>query len=115
MQLEIENTAGGHSLLNRDFGRNYLKGRQSAAGHHRYLIVGQEDLNSPKYIEIQKKDACKSQMSLVPENGNRLNVGSQGNWNLGKPLSFLAARTQRGTTLLSALLLLIIFLIFPSC
>lgn len=53
-QLEIKYTAGGHSFLNRDFHRNCLKGRETATGHHRYLIVGQDDLNSPTHIEIKK-------------------------------------------------------------
>lgn len=44
-------------------------------GHHGHLMVGPEDLNSHKVTEIQKKGVFKSQISLVPANDNRLNVG----------------------------------------
>lgn len=82
--------------------------------HYGYLIVGKEDLNSPKVTEMQNKGVFKSQTSLVPAKSNRVKIGRKGKQNLGKFLSFLAARTQQGMTLLNGLLLLIIFLIFPS-
>lgn len=83
-------------------------------GYHCYLIVCQEDLNSSKVREIPKRGVFKCQLALDPANGNRRNSGRKGKLNLGKFLGFLAARTQRGMTLFNSLLLLIIFLIFPS-
>lgn len=111
-QLEIGNIAGGHS---------YCWTGTSSAGtvyrvrdSHETSRVGKEDLNSPKVTEMPNKGVFKSQTSLVPAKSNRVNIGRKGKQNLGKFLGFLAARTQQGMTLLNGLLLLIIFLIFPS-
>lgn len=39
---------------------------ETVMGHHGYLIVGQEDLNSPTVTEMQNKGVFKSETSLVP-------------------------------------------------
>lgn len=69
----------------------------------------------PKIAEIPKKHVQEKSEVIGCNVGDILNTESREKWNLGRLLGYLAARTQQGMALLNDFLLLIIFLIFPSC
>lgn len=83
-------------------------------GYHGYLTGEKEDLNLPLSYRNTKERCFQKSDIFGPSKRQQSKGRRKVKWNLGKFLGFLAARTQQGMTLLNGLLLLIIFLIFPS-